>query len=145
MAAYAKAGATIYRDLSLAEYPYSLHSLGPHGPALLAAPIRGPAAWPLRVTGDATIDAHTQMCDRLHRSAAGGALLGQTLDLLLDGSTAPQRCHITTSRYAPTGELEYLLQELGDEGTVVGALTWRASAHMLCASLRIRDRARRCC
>ena len=35
MAAYAKPGTAIYRDLSLAEYPYSLHSLGPH--ALVAA------------------------------------------------------------------------------------------------------------
>lgn len=116
MAAYAKPGTAIYRDLSLAEYPYSLHSLGPH--ALVAAPLWGQNAWPLRVTGDPETDAHTQRCDRLHRAAAGGALLGQTLDLLLNGSAAAERCSVVSSRYASTGELEYLLQPLGD---VVGA------------------------
>ena len=136
MAAYAKPGTLLYRDLSLAEHPYSLHSLGPWSPSVLAAR-RGPAAWPLRVTGDPKVDAHTRTRDVLQRSAAGGALLGQTLDLLLDGGCA-QRCHIINSRYAHTGELEYLLQPLGDEATVVGALslvkTPAASSAMACPS-----------
>ena len=124
MAAYAKAGSSIHRDLSLAEYPYSLlQSFDPHTPLLMPAPLRGHHAWPLRVTGDAQLDAHMQRCDGLHRSAAGGALLGQTLDLLLDGGVAAQRCSILASRYTPMGELEYLLQPLGDKDTVIGTIT----------------------
>lgn len=122
MAAYAKAGTSLYRDLSLAEYPYSLHGLGPYALPVVVAPLRGSNAWPLRATGDPQVDAHTQSCDRLHRSAAGGALLGQTLDVLLDDDAVAQRCQFISSRYSPSGELEYLLQPLGDKGTVVGAI-----------------------
>ncbi len=142
MAAYAKAGTSLYRDLSLAEYPYSLHALVPHALPLIVAPLRGPNSWPLRATGDPHVDAHTQSCDRLHRSAAGGALLGQTLDLLIDGDAVVQRCQVVSSRYAPTGELEYLLQPLGDEGTVVGAIAVHPGSLPLLVSLRDCDRAR---
>lgn len=125
MAAYAKAGTVIHRDLSLAENPYSLHSFGPHALPLVVTPLAGSDKWPLRATGVPSVDALTQSCDRLQRSAAGGALLGQTMDLLLDGSTVAQRCHISSSRYAPSGELEYLLQPLGDKSTVLGTATKR--------------------
>ena len=109
-------------DGSLSDADGVRRFLGAHALPLVAAPLRGPNAWPLRATGDPHVDAHTQSCDRLHRSAAGGALLGQTLDLLLDGEAIVQRCQVVSSRYAPTGELEYLLQPLGDVGTVVGAI-----------------------
>ena len=95
----------IHRDLTQSELPYGQRSLGLWGVPPLQLPLRT-GVWDSHV-------AHVQ------RSAAGTALLGQAMDLELDGE--PCRCRVLRSRYAASGALEYQLLPLGAVGDVLGA------------------------
>eukprot|EP01045_Picozoa_sp_COSAG04_P026917 COSAG04_NODE_3836_length_2485_cov_1.255658_2_plen_182_part_00 len=99
----------IHRDLTQSELPYGQRRLG-----LWGAPLQ----LPLR-TGVWELDAHVARRDALQRSAAGTALLGQAMDLELDGEAC--RCRVLRSRYAASGALEYQLLPLGAVGDVLGA------------------------
>ena len=100
----------IHRDLTQSELPYGQRRLGQWGAPPLQLPLR---------TGVWELDAHVARRDALQRSAAGTALLGQAMDLELDGE--PCRCRVLRSRYAASGALEYQLLPLGAVGDVLGA------------------------